>query len=190
MLVPGISRLWSRLRAECGFGLAEVVFGLAIFLIVASALGGLLASSITTYGQARERTISTQYAMQQLEVIRRMPYDNIGLSNGNPPGTLSRTKSISVTGIKATMTLDVRYVDDQTPNSFRTYANYKQVTITITRDRDSKRLAREVTYISPATRASASDTVIKASVLDSTHSPKSREPGSTSRPDRPRRAAT
>jgi Tfp pilus assembly protein PilV len=153
-------------RGESGFSLAEVVLGLAIFLVVATALGGLLASSVITYGQSRERTLGVQYAMQQLEVIRRMPYESIGVPNGNPPGTIQASRSVSITGMKATMAVEVRYVDDQTPNAFRTYANYKQVTVTITRTRDSKRLAREVTYISPATRASSSETVIKASVLD------------------------
>jgi len=166
MRPPEIQRKLQSSHREDGFALAEVVFGLTIFLIVATALGGLLASSMWTYGASRERTLGTELAMQQLEVIRRMPYDSIGVANGNPPGTIQATKSITVTGIKATMTVQVRYVDDQTPNSYRTYANYKQVTVTITRDRDSKRLAREVTFISPATRASSSDTVIKASVLD------------------------
>src|SRR5262249_42705102 len=110
--------------------------------------------------------LGTEFADQQLEVIRRMPYDSIGVPNGNPPGTIPATKSINITGIKATLTVQVRYVDDQTPNAFRTYANYKQVTVAITRDRDSKQLAREVTDISPATRASGSETVIKATVLD------------------------
>jgi Tfp pilus assembly protein PilV len=165
-MLPSLKRTCLRPSDEAGFTLAEVVLGLAIFLIVATALGGLLVSATLTYGQSRERTLAVQAAMQQLEVIRRMPYENIGVANGNPPGTIAATKAITLTGIKATMAVQVRYVDDQTPNSYRTYANYKQVTITITRDRDSKRLAREVTYISPATRASSSDTVIKASILD------------------------
>ena len=126
-------------RNEGGFTLAEVVFGLTIFLIVATALGGLLVSSVMTYGQSRERTLGVEYAMEQVELIRRMPYDSIGLVNGNPPGTLQATKSINLTGIEATAKVEVHYVDDQTPNGYRTYANYKQVVVTITRDRDSKR---------------------------------------------------
>ena len=104
--------------------------------------------------------------MEQVELIRRMPYDSIGLANGNPPGTLRRLGRSGLTGIKATMKVEVRYVDDQTPNGYRTYANYKQVVVTITRDRDSKQLAREMTYISSATRASASETVIRPTVID------------------------
>jgi hypothetical protein len=76
------------------------------------------------------------------------------------------SKPVTVTGVKATMKTQVRYVDDQTPNSYRTYANYKEIVVTITRDRDSKELARETTYVSAATRASAADTIIRATVLD------------------------
>src|SRR5262249_45158279 len=121
----GHMRSWRLVRSTAlpnsdGFTLAEVVFGLAIFLIVATALGGLLPPSVITYGQSRERTLAIQSAMDQIEQIRHMPYASVGVTNGNPPGTLQATRSIAASGLKATMTVEVHYVDDQTPNAYRT----------------------------------------------------------------------
>ena len=64
------------------------------------------------------------------------------------------------------MTLQISYVDDQTPNSFRTYANYKKVVVSLTRAQDSKLLTREVTYVSAAARNAATESSITAIVQD------------------------
>jgi Tfp pilus assembly protein PilV len=153
-------------RDPGAFTLIEAVLGLTVLVVIAVALGGLLASSVVTYSQSRERTLATQLAAEQIELVRRMGYDDVGLVNGNPPGTLQATRSIDVVGLKATVKTQVTYVDDQTPNAYRTYANYKRVVVTVVRTRDSKQLARESTYVSAASRASAEESVITPTVLD------------------------
>ena len=64
------------------------------------------------------------------------------------------------------MNLQITYVDDQTPNSYRTYANYKKIVVTVLRKSDSKQLTKEVTYLSAAAKNAATEAVITAVLMD------------------------
>jgi Tfp pilus assembly protein PilV len=169
----GSCRVVSKLRAvlssvgrEGGFTLIESVMATVLLMVVGTSLSGVLASSVTTYSASRERTLAQQLVQDQIESIRRMPFSSVGLPNGNPSGTLSPTRAISVVGLHGTMTLQIAYVDDQTPNSFRTYANYKKIVVSLTRAQDSKLLTREVTYLSAAARNAATESSVAAIVQD------------------------
>jgi hypothetical protein len=143
----------SRYRNEAGISLIEAVLAMVLFLIVATALATTLTSSIASHGLSRERTIAEQTAMDQIESIRLLPYDQVGVVSGNPPGTVVALRTIDVNGLKATLRVQIAYVSDPSPLSYASSANYKRVTVTVTRDRDSKELAREVTYVAPPARA-------------------------------------
>ena len=67
------------------------------------------------------------------------------------------------------MVTQIAYVNDPTPTSYATAANYKRITVTVTRNRDSKQLIRSVTYIAPSTRApygGINNAIINATVVD------------------------
>ena len=152
--------------ADGGFTLVEALFAMTLFIIVAASIGGLLTSSIASHRLAREKTIAQQQAMDQIESIRRLQYDSIGTVSGNPSGIINPSKLVAVMGLKATMTTKVSYVDDPAPAAYLTYADYKKVTVTITRDRDSEVLARNVTYVAPPARATYGQPIIIAQVVD------------------------
>lgn len=151
---------------ERGFALIEVTVAMVIFAVAGAALIAVLVSATASNKLARQRTLGQQKALGQMETIRSMDYDDIGISGGNPPGTLAATQSINVGGLLATQKTQVVYVNDPGPLSYETDANYKKVTVTITRDSDSKQLSKEVTYVSPPVKASATNSVIKATVVD------------------------
>jgi hypothetical protein len=115
-------------------------------------MAGLLTSAISANKLSRQRTIADQAAMEQIEYVRRLQYDDVGILLGNPPGVVSSPTSVTVTGLKYTVTTQIKYIDDPTPTSYETTANYKRVTVTVTRDDDGKVLAREVTYVAPSSR--------------------------------------
>jgi Tfp pilus assembly protein PilV len=154
------------LGGEGGFTLVESMMAAVLLLAVGTTLSGVLASSVATYSAARERTLAEQLVMDQVEAIRRMPFSSVGLPNGNPSGTLAATRAINASGLKGTIALQVSYVDDQTPNTYRTYANYKKVVVTLTRAKDSKVLSKEITFLSAAARNAATESVINAQLID------------------------
>jgi prepilin-type N-terminal cleavage/methylation domain-containing protein len=140
------------LRGESGFTLIEVVTAMVIFAGLAAAMAGLLTSAISANKLSRQRTIADQAALEQLEYVRRLAYDDVGVVAGNPPGVIVATKTVTLTGFDATVTTQVRYVDDPTPTSYETTANYKRVTVTVRRTIDNQLLAQEVTLVAPTSR--------------------------------------
>jgi type II secretory pathway pseudopilin PulG len=152
-LHPGsLRRRRIRLRGEGGFTLIEAVTAMVIFAGLAAAMAGLLTSAISANKLSRQRTIADQAALEHIESIRSLPYDDVGVVLGNPPGVVVATKTVTLTGFDATVATQIQYVDDPTPTSYETTANYKRVTVTVRRTSDNQLLAREVTYVAPTSR--------------------------------------
>ena len=160
-----------------GFTLIEAVVALVILLIVATGLAGLLASGVTQHSLTRERTLAKQQALQQIEFIRRLPYNQVGIVAGNPSGAVTAAQANQQVSLSTgasgnntgTMVTQIAYVNDPTPTSYATAANYKRVTVTVTRNKDSKLMIRSVTYIAPATRApygGINNAIINATIVD------------------------
>lgn len=146
-------RRFRTLPDPSGFTLIEAVGAMVIFLIVAASLGGLLTSAIGATKLARERTIAEQAAMDQIESIRKMPYDSIGTTAGNPSGSIAPSQTISVRGLTATLTTQVSWVNDPTPTSYSSVANYKRIAVSVRNNRNNALLTSAVTHVSPPGRS-------------------------------------
>lgn len=151
-LNPRCLRRRARLGNQSGFTLIEAVFAMVLFAGLAAAMAGLLTSAISANKLARQRTIADQAALEHIESIRRLDYDDVGTILGNPPGVVNATTPINLTGLDATIFTQIRYVDDPTPTSYETSANYKRVLVVVRRDDDNRLLARELTYVAPTSR--------------------------------------
>ena len=142
--------------ADAGFTLVESLLAMVLFVMVATALAGVLISAVNARGVARHRTVAEQTAIEQVEKVRKYEYDKLGFVSGNPPGTIpvsEASKTVTVSGIKLLVTTAITYVADPTPTSYATSANYKKVVVTVKRASDSKTLTRQVTYVAPPARA-------------------------------------
>lgn len=137
------------LRNNKGFSLVEVVVGSAIFLVIALAAYGAYNSVFQLATLNQTKILAVQLANEQFEIARNMTYDDIGIINGIPAGTLEGTKVLQRGGIDFTVTTIVRNIDltsDGTiggdPNDL-TPADNKLVQITISCDtcRDFKPFA-------------------------------------------------
>lgn len=140
------------LKAEDGFGLIELVVASALFIVVSAPLTGVMLASITQQKLARERTLAAQTAQSAIESIRALPYESVGLQNGNPSGTVAASLTASqlgIVGLDATVKTKIAYVNDAPATAYQTKADYKKVTVTVLRNADSRQLTQEVTYIAP-----------------------------------------
>jgi hypothetical protein len=163
-----------RLSSEEGFSLVEMVIASMLFLVVATTLLAVLTSGIVMSSATRERTLAVLGANAKVESIRKMPYDNVGTPSGNPSGTVVAGEPLKVngvvpTGLQATVTTKIGWVDDKTPTGYATAANYKKVTVTVTRDRDAKQLAKVVTYVSASVLpeyGGINQAIVKARIVD------------------------
>ena len=98
-----------------GFTLIESLIGIAIFVMLA----GIVYSTITALIQQsrlyRENTTLSSIADRYLEIVRNLPYSQVGTINGNPRGALPDLPNASTTTVNNNiykMYYAVSYVDD------------------------------------------------------------------------------
>ncbi len=164
---------FAQATGEEGFGLIEVVMATTLFLVISAPLVGVLMASIAQQKLSKERTLAAQTAQSAIEAIRAMPYSSIGTLSGNPAGTVAASSPASqfgIAGLDATVTTRISFMDDAPSTSYRTRADYKRVTVTVTRNGDSKQLTQDVTYVAPpggGAFAGQNEGIAIAQVIDS-----------------------
>lgn len=121
-----------------GFGLAETIVGVAVFVLIATAAYGGFLKVIEGVKVLRVKNAAVNLANEQIEIARNLPYSDVGIVNGIPAGKIPREQNLNRSGIDFNVLTSVRNVDDpfdgqigQTPNDLSP-ADYKMLEITIT----------------------------------------------------------
>ena len=175
---------WRRVRmvlaADAGIGLIETLIALVIFAIVSTALIGSLVSATSDTKFAKDKTIAEEGAASEIEMIKNWaatPYPNsnnsptykdIGTNpSGNPYGLLPQSQVFSGVngeslGTPAHMAITVAFESANVPGAYTNGIDYKQVTVTITRDVDSKVLSSITAFVAPPQRAAGNTATINA----------------------------
>ena len=94
-----------------GFSLVEIIVGVAVFLIVVTAAYGSYSSLFQLAHTNQSRLLALALADEEFEIIRNMPYVNVGLTNGIPQGTLLQTQTVTRGGATFTINLTIRNLD-------------------------------------------------------------------------------
>ena len=121
-----------------GFTLIETLVGSAIFLVIAlsayKAFGALMDATLAS----RAKIAATELANERFEIIRNLPYVDVGIVAGLPVGKIIRTQNITRDGYFFTSQTSIRSMDDTfdgtiggTPND-TSPADYKLVDLDIT----------------------------------------------------------
>ncbi len=166
----GTTRIARRLRQQAGFTLIEVLLAGVMLAIISAPISAILSQSAVIAKLARERTGADQLAQTQVEAVRALAYYQVGLSGGNPSGSLTASTPASLPGgEQVTITRAVTWVADPIPTAYVTNADYKKVVITVTRLGDGHQLAQDTTYVSSASAppyAGSTWLQIKRQVID------------------------
>lgn len=123
--------------ATQGFTLIEILISVALFAILAAGMLGAYSALSQTTKAAREKTILNSLASNYLEIVKNMPYSQIGTITGNPNGTLpDLTNAVNSTigSIPYKIYYEVTYIDDPADGTAPTdvaAADYKQVKMNI-----------------------------------------------------------
>jgi type II secretory pathway pseudopilin PulG len=121
-----------------GISLIEVIIGIAIVVVL---FGGIYVAYIGILDAVQNselRTAATTLLNQNIEVIRNLPYDSVGVVGGIPAGVLvAQEYATSTTGVRFLIGTTVRNIDDPfdgtlggNPNDTAP-ADYKLVELTI-----------------------------------------------------------
>lgn len=98
-----------------GFTLVEVMVGMAIFALLASGVLGAILALQQSVKVARERTELASLVAADLEIVRNLPYAQVGTVNGNPSGSLpdaSNKRVITIENRLYYIYYEVTYYDD------------------------------------------------------------------------------
>lgn len=95
-----------------GFTILEVLITVFIIGTVVTGIFGLFVLNISTNREAERRVAALALANERAEMIRNLPYDEVGTEGGVPSGTIKQQEDIVRDGLSYTVKTDIRYVDD------------------------------------------------------------------------------
>lgn len=111
-----------------------VVIALGIFLILSQAIVSLIFSMYDLLTYSRAKITARHLAIQEIELIRNAPFDDVGTVGGIPPGIFPQTQNVLRNGQIYTVRTQVYYIDDpfdgQTPDDMNP-ADYKRVRVEV-----------------------------------------------------------
>lgn len=152
---------------EAGFSYIEILVGIVILAIVAGGIAQGLAQTSAALGTSKVETTANKLASAELDRAHRMPYDDVGLVGGSPPGVIAATRNVVVGPVTYKVDVDVIYVDDPALGQPQTYVNYKQVAVTVTPQTNRARAYTQTTVVAPPSIGAISGkSTIIATVID------------------------
>lgn len=95
-----------------GFTLIETVVGSAVFLIVALSAYGAFGVLMDTTQASRIKVTATELANERFEIIRNLPYVDVGTVGGLPVGKIVKTQNITRDNYSFTVVTTIRSIDD------------------------------------------------------------------------------
>lgn len=99
-------------RSKTGFTLVETVVAIGVLGVFFVAIALILAQVLQNVGDARIRATALALAQQKMELIRNLPYAQVGTVGGIPQGALLPTEIVSINSQQFTVTTSVVYIDD------------------------------------------------------------------------------
>ncbi len=102
----------SRSFPSKGFSLVELLVGSAVFALIAISVYQGYASLTTLVSASRVKILATDLLNEQFELVRNLPYGEVGLSGGIPSGVLSPTQTFIRGAHTFVVTRTIRNIDD------------------------------------------------------------------------------
>lgn len=150
-----ISRL-AKNRINQGISIIEVVIGITVFIIISAGVYEAYRSMYMLIGVTRQKITATALANEQLEIVRNLPYADVGIKDGIPSGKITHEQVILRSGVSFKVLTTVRNIDDPFDGTIGgetndlSPADYKLVQIDIGCDSCNQFQGFSVaTYVSP-----------------------------------------
>ncbi len=98
-----------------GLSFIDVLVGVSLILIIFLGIFGAYQTGLKVVGYSRDKITATSLANQELETIRNMPYQDIGIVDGVlpvPVGTLAEVSTTSINSTEYTIERRIEYISD------------------------------------------------------------------------------
>ena len=97
---------------KSGFSLIEILVSLFILMILTLGIYSLIVLSLKLNADNKSYVEATEIANQKMEIIRNMPYDDVGVVSGIPSGSIPQVETISRGNKDYTVNNYVTFYDD------------------------------------------------------------------------------
>lgn len=104
--------LYKKINKKKGFSLVELVVGVAVFSVISMAVYNSYITIFNAVYTSKAKLNAVDLANEELEIIRNLPYSQVGVLGGIPNGVLDHNKTIVHGGNSFDVTFTVRNVDD------------------------------------------------------------------------------
>lgn len=95
-----------------GFTLIEVLIGTTLFVIIGSAVYFSYSNIIDIVVASQLNSTGLTVIDNELEIIKNIPYEDVGTIGGSPSGILQPQKSVTFNGVPFILDTTVRNIDD------------------------------------------------------------------------------
>lgn len=127
-----------KINLSSGFSFVELIVGTAVFLVIVVAVYNSYIAVFDVVRASRAKIEAVHLINEQLEIVRNLPYADVGVQGSIPNGVLLHSQTIVRDAYSYIVTLTVRNVDDpfdgllgESPNDLSP-ADYKLVEIELT----------------------------------------------------------
>ncbi|MFA5991356.1 MAG: type II secretion system protein, partial [Candidatus Doudnabacteria bacterium] len=165
-------------KFQIGYTLIELLVSVAVFAILTSAFLSAYSALTRSVKLAREKTILSAMASERMEIVRNLPFSQVGTIHGVPAGSLPDESSpivITLAPITYKIYYEVTWTDDPadltalTGDSYPT--DYKQVKMKVLNTATGQ-ITAFTTSVSPKGLETPSNTgVLQVQVFNSTGQP-------------------
>ena len=102
----------SKNRYNQGFTFIEVVISVAVFIIFALGAYQGFTSVYAALAAAHHKALAADLINARFEIIKNLPYTNVGVDGSNPDGVVSALETVMKDGITFTVSTYIEYADD------------------------------------------------------------------------------
>lgn len=99
-------------RTCAGITLIEVIVATTIFLMIALALYETFSTVVRVALVSQNKVTATALANEQMEIIRNLSYEDVGIQGGLPNGSIPHIQTLTRDGVEFTVTTVIRNIDD------------------------------------------------------------------------------
>ena len=111
--IPKVKEMpWPLGRVVAGFTLIESLVGVAVFMIIAVSVYQAYAVTMNAVRVSRLKIIATALANEQFEIIRNLPYDDVGVVGSIPNGKIPRIQNFIRDNTEFAVETTIRNIDD------------------------------------------------------------------------------
>lgn len=130
--------------SERGFGVVEAMVAVTILAIALLLSIQPLMASLNRLDSSQDVSVAEKLAQSEIEAIRALGYDDVGLPGLTPSGVLTPSRTVEVGDRRYTVEIDVRYAGsltglnvvagggDGVPGAWDPGVNYKVVSVSVT----------------------------------------------------------